>query len=1208
MAGMFASHPIQCLCLKTYRVLYGNQYEDLVAELYKYANRSGGDLGGSGTVLIQDRFNGTGATGPYWTTRLYLDNQNVIPAKVLNIWEQDPKFWRDHQTAVQTNNATFAFDEMSLFNEAIVKLSHANFSSPSISISTVYSDGFTDFTVEADETYFIEYEEGVDKHTRPMVNFLVREGGELRLNPALDLMGLHPVTFQLAGLLTGAQNLRLTNGKVGHILPTGHNAVMNLGQIANISAPGTLVIAKLHLDVDTLWMYDTVMEVTAGTVIMRDNATIQADNITLNVGNLWMDGGSFMNVSARRPPAAIRSGDGPTANYTFTNVNYTYGQGAGHGGWGGGEYLGEENGYGGQPYGSYTRSYHVGSDGGKNGSSSSLPGIGGGIIMLNVGAQFNLDGTLLAWGGNAISPNCGGGSGGSIFVQASFFRGHGFMNVTGGSGNGMGGGAAGGRIGVHVLWDHKFNGDSESFGGFGGAALLENAFIAGVNGAAGSIYYGFSDGHTILEFDNDNREHFMPSVLMDETNGIFNFDEVYMDNHVTLHIDNLAAVVTILNYHGDFTGRLHLRGQQVVYVDVVESVATFSVAPVSFRTDNQTEIIFPTTLYLLGTRTEFAGLVTNVENLYAAFGTDVIFFSTTRIARLNDTLVPKTYAWMSQPGNMTFASMTFLRGCALEVRDIGTPVYIVSTFFDVNYEAYLSMNMGTLLTAEASVEARGVIDLEATGYKQMQGPGAGMMLRLLNGTEIGTGAGHGGQGGGYFYNCSANCSSLTPTVTLAPMPGFPPRSPFNYSGGLPYSSVFMPVQLGSGGGTINNPNSTGGSGGGYLIWDSSSWIQMDGLVKLGGGDGQGAGSAGGSGGSLYVTTLNFSGHGVIDLRGGDANYTYSLIGGGGAGGRASVICSFQHKFGGKYLVSGGFGSVYGAAGTAYREENDRGLRYLDIKYANGVVVFYKPGFNLIFTENDDHETPAFTYIMEGAKTNYSFDELEMYNYANLRLLHPVGAQDLTVDVKAFVGDATGLLHIQPHQRLYVEYNLGIQNETVAPCSFWTEEDSEIIFPAVVNLYGVRSYFEGLISNVEVFILANGADVELTSTAHTAAMEGDTYVEITEKGNFTWSAVRVERNGDVTFTKVVRDMSLNVADFLIQYEGDMFMNWGHIISTQAEIESEGMLSLDATGPGGPDATYFGESPGETFNGVGSGAGHGGDGGGNSTLLDNLLSTP
>ena len=142
----------------------------------------------------------------------------------------------------------------------------------------------------------------------------------------------------------------------------------------------------------------------------------------------------------------------------------------------------------------------------------------------------------------------------------------------------------------------------------------------------------------------------------------------------------------------------------------------------------------------------------------------------------------------------------------------------------------------------------------------------------------GTGAAHGGHGGAKY----------------------PQR------GGTAYNSVFTPAALGSGGG---NGSGEGGRGGGYLVWSNGKLLTVDGLVTVHGHSGVGLGAGGGSGGSILITTLNFTGYGLVEASGGHADNSSGSNGGGGggAGGRIAVHIRFANKFGGRLRSVGGRG-------------------------------------------------------------------------------------------------------------------------------------------------------------------------------------------------------------------------------------------------------------------------------------------------------------
>ena len=77
---------------------------------------------------------------------------------------------------------------------------------------------------------------------------------------------------------------------------------------------------------------------------------------------------------------------------------------------------------------------------------------------MDISYSAHIDGSVIVDGANAISGNSGGGSGGSILVEAENFSGHGTMSSKGGNGFGSGGGGSGGRLAVHVAWRREYQG------------------------------------------------------------------------------------------------------------------------------------------------------------------------------------------------------------------------------------------------------------------------------------------------------------------------------------------------------------------------------------------------------------------------------------------------------------------------------------------------------------------------------------------------------------------------------------------------------------------------------------------------------------------------------------------------------------------------------------------------------------------------------
>lgn len=690
-------------------------------------------------------------------------------------------------------------------------------------------------------------------------------------------------------------------------------------------------------------------------------------------------------------------------------------------------------------------------------------------------------------------------------------------------------------------------------------------------GAAGTVYYTdtnqglshrpvlnneanhtvFGEGFTKLTVDNFNRNPDIPTIIINENSSYYEIDELEMRNHGLLYIHGNNSSFVIHNFTGDRTGLVHLRQGQKMFVQVVESKSGYSVAPVSYKIDKGAEIVFPSSLTLLGTRCSFDGLVIGVHRLIVAEGADVVFASTTQTGIKED----RKFRFLTTPGNITFAEVYVQKGSRLEFSRINNTLVFTAIIFRLKYHGLVNINHGEIDSSWAWVESEGKLVLDYTGHPAEMGSGPGNTVNL-----IGSGAGHGGMGG----------------VSQA-----------GQLGGEPYGSIYKAVHLGSGGG---NGNGKGGSGGGMLHWRIGQEIELDGLVTLRGGDGSGASAGGGSGGSILIETTNFTGYGEINVMGGDG---CGPSGSGGAGGRISAHVRFRHKYAGVFKAYGGDGKTYAAAGTVYIEETARGPQYADLKYDKSTNTTYITATHRYMeVDNEDRKTEVSTMMMESEHLFYELDELFLTRHANLQVRHPPGSLNVTVIVHRFLGDGTGRFHVRINQTIYVEVVESETNETIAPCSYKIDQGAEVVFPAIVNIYGTRSIIEGRITGVEHLIIASGGFVEFSSTAQTARVENRRYVEIDENGNFSFATVTVERNSRLTFSRILNyTLSLRCSEFRIKYEGVMTMNHGYIYSAFAWIESEGILSLDGTGFG-PEQGF---GHGTTKNNFGSGAGHGGEGG-------------
>lgn len=145
-----------------------------------------------------------------------------------------------------------------------------------------------------------------------------------------------------------------------------------------------------------------------------------------------------------------------------------FGGGGGYGGAGGASVAAP----GGPSHGSATQPVAPGSGGGFGSGPLYGGSQGGGAIRLNVGGTLTVDGWLCANGIPGFQDGSGGGSGGSLWVNARTVRGNGFITADGGEGELFGGGGGGGgRVAVYYLTNpghtNNFTGDMTAYAGEG---------------------------------------------------------------------------------------------------------------------------------------------------------------------------------------------------------------------------------------------------------------------------------------------------------------------------------------------------------------------------------------------------------------------------------------------------------------------------------------------------------------------------------------------------------------------------------------------------------------------------------------------------------------------------------------------------------------------------------------------------------------------
>ncbi|KAG6466027.1 hypothetical protein ZIOFF_076177 [Zingiber officinale] len=184
-----------------------------------------------------------------------------------------------------------------------------------------------------------------------------------------------------------------------------------------------------------------------GEIRIGHNAKIVAGKVRLAAGNMSLADGAAINTTAL-------AGDPPTQ--TSGAPSGIDGDGGGHGGRGAScvvkEGQTQEDSWGGDAYSwsSLTVPVSYGSKGGSTSREKDYGGGGGGQIFFIVKDFLEVNGSLLADGGEGGSLG-GGGSGGSIYVNATKMKGTGMISASGGCGLAGGGG---GRVSIAVFSWH----------------------------------------------------------------------------------------------------------------------------------------------------------------------------------------------------------------------------------------------------------------------------------------------------------------------------------------------------------------------------------------------------------------------------------------------------------------------------------------------------------------------------------------------------------------------------------------------------------------------------------------------------------------------------------------------------------------------------------------------------------------------------------
>lgn len=291
----------------------------------------------------------------------------------------------------------------------------------------------------------------------------------------------------------------------------------------------------------------------------------------------------------------------------------------------------------------------------------SAGGAGGGVIHLDIGDHFYLDGTITCDGQPASERSQGGGgSGGSVWIQAGRLSGHGVIGASGGSGDGTtGGGGSGGRVAVYASTEGKFSGRYIVTGGVAGDSQQD---LSEYSGGPGTLYlsdYRHGHRHTQLRIDNKNRP-WSHIVTLDENRANYVFDELHLHRKASVHLplNGKHLNLTVHKVIGDRSGFIPVHINQTLQAEAKEASPTITRTAANFRIEQGAFAIMASTVHIVGegeTAFNWNGRLINVRHLHFASGRKVLIGAFAHTAEVQN----KKYLFVDKPGSFRFSTLEF---------------------------------------------------------------------------------------------------------------------------------------------------------------------------------------------------------------------------------------------------------------------------------------------------------------------------------------------------------------------------------------------------------------------------------------------------------------------------------------------------------------------------------------------------------------------
>lgn len=384
----------------------------------------------------------------------------------------------------------------------------------------------------------------------------------------------------------------------------------------------------------------------------------------------------------------------------------------------------------------------------------------------------------------------------------------------------------------------------------------------------------------------------------------------------------------------------------------------------------------------------------------------------------------------------------------------------------------------------------------------------------------------------------------------------------------PYGTIYNPLLQGSKGGS-------GGSGGGYISIQTDTFT-LDGILRANGDSSTSGG--GGSGGSIYATSSTMlKGFGLMESNGGD---TSSSGAGGGSGGRIAAyakndlfsgVGTYRAKGGASPATNGrgGPGSIYTKVGSGKNE-----YETLTVDNENGQTVYY-----LTLNENN---------------TGLSFDLVNIKNYAKLQMTEDI--KQRTLNILSVNGDGTGLIRMRQNQTGTLErFSLDVLISKLE-INLELHNGGEFILSETTTILGKGTTaldLDGIMRGAVNLILGTERHMRMGSNAWIIPLKA---TELSSQARVSFGLLQLDPGSSLDFDNNTGAEML-VGTLNAKFKSRITADYFNITCSNINIELEAKLS--AASEDRVDSDIIDILIGKA-NGTYGGAGHGGVGGGHSTI--------